>query len=153
MVGARGRSSTISRNSRFWKFAARSPVFVYRRWNFTDRRSTSIGSTFTDNTVTVALPSANLTSWSSGSAIAPDERDAAGDTPDEDVVDAVSGEEEGDGEEDTTGAASLRALVWLRARINPVMAVMIAARPVMMPGTVCHQLGVDFSSAIGVALL
>src|SRR5215831_6076730 len=117
MVGARGRSSTISRNSRFWKFAARSPVFVYRRWNFTDRRSTSIGSTFTESTVTVALPSANLTSWSAGSATAPDDGDAASATPDKDVLDAVGDNEEGVGEEDAIGAASLRALVWLMARI------------------------------------
>ena len=103
--------------------------------------------------MTVALPSANLTSWSAGSATAPDDGDAASATPDKDVLDAVGDNEEGVGEEDAIGAASLRALVRLMARINPVMAVMIAAKPVMMPGIVCHQLVVGFSSAIRVAPL
>src|SRR4051812_18990361 len=44
-------------------------------------------------------------------------------------------------ESEASVVSSLRLPVWLNAMTSPVTAVMIAATPVRIPGTVCHQLG------------
>src|SRR3954469_16920045 len=113
---------------------------MYRTRNVSDRLSRSRVSICADRIVNTASPPASFSRFSDGSSIfcgeLPARPAACGYASAAEVPEAAR--DTGAGDDDV---GSLRGALRLKAMYKPVAAVMTAAMPVKIPGSVCHQLG------------